>query len=194
MNWFKKAQLQETLPYFQEFEEYGDYVPNEDNLNNILENQFGVTISSTIGQGDSGVAYLLSNGDVLKITTNSQEGRVASYFLQNPNPNVITYKSVWKEGNLYYIIMEKIDVLVEDDHSVIKEFKYIDTLMRKNNCYNPECSYSIIQQDTFIKPELKQMLLNYLSTLKTIPIKMYDFLNTNNIGIKNGNIVFFDIT
>ena len=56
MNWYKKANLQSTLPYFQEFEEMGEYVPNEESLNAVLENQFGATIVSDIGQGDSGVA------------------------------------------------------------------------------------------------------------------------------------------
>ena len=32
MNWYKKAQLVETLPYFQEFGDMGDYIPNEENI------------------------------------------------------------------------------------------------------------------------------------------------------------------
>lgn len=33
MNWYKQAQIQDTLPYFQEFQEYGDYVPDEELIN-----------------------------------------------------------------------------------------------------------------------------------------------------------------
>ena len=93
MNWYRRAQLQETLPYFQEFEEYGDYVPDEQSLTQKLENM-GITLGKEISRGDSGIAYMLSNGDVLKITTNSQEGQVASYLSQNPHPSIIEYKSI----------------------------------------------------------------------------------------------------
>jgi len=194
MNWYKKANLQETLPYFQEFEEMGEYVPNEESLNAVLENQFGATIVSDIGQGDSGVAYLLSNGDVLKITTNNQEGQVAKYFQDNPNPSVVEYKLVWKEGDLYYIVMEKIDQMAVDDPMFYDIFEHINDLKNSNQCYNPVCMYELIKNDKEIQPELKQVLLPYISSLQKIPVKLFDFLNINNIGIKDGQLIFFDIT
>jgi len=70
-----------------------------------IDDTINASIMSDIGRGDSGIAYLLSNEDVLKITTNAQEGKVADYFWNNPNPHVVEYKLVWKEGDLYYIVM-----------------------------------------------------------------------------------------
>ena len=192
MSWYKKSQLKETLPYFQEFEDMGEYVPNEKSINDILENQYGASIVSTIGQGDSGVAYLLSNGDVLKITTNSQEGKVADYFLTNPNPHVVDYKLVWKEGDLYYIIMDRIETMAIE--YVSDEFDYISKLMEINDCYDPKCSYSIIENDDSIDQSIQQKLLSYVSSLMEVPFRLYDFLNINNVGIKNGSLIFFDIT
>ena len=194
MNWYKKAQLQETLPYFQEFEDMGDFVPNEENLNAIIENQFGASIVSDIGQGDSGVAYSLSNGDILKITTNSQEGEVAKYFWMKPNPHVVDYKLVWKEGDLYYIVMDKIETMAVSNLEVSSAFKYINGIKDKANCYNPKCSYELVEKDTSIEPTLKQEILSYLKSLAGINIPIFDFLNINNIGIQGGNLVFFDIT
>lgn len=194
MNWFKRAQLQETLPYFQEFEEMGEYIPNKENIEAILENQFGASIVSDIGQGDSGVAYLLSNGDVLKITTNSQEGKIAQYFSSNPNPHVVQYHLVWKEEDLYYIVMDRIDKMASSNSEISKTFDYIYQLKEENRCYNQKCSYSLIKNDKFIEEPLKSEILSYLQSLMDIPIKMHDFLNINNVGIKDGNLVFFDIT
>ena len=94
MHWYRKAQLEKTLPYFEEFKDEGEYVPNQEELNQTLLNRFNTTIEGDIGQGDSGVAYSLSNGDVLKITTNNQEGKVALFFMEHHNPYVIKYKNV----------------------------------------------------------------------------------------------------
>jgi len=194
MNWYKRANLQSTLPYFQEFEDMGDFVPQEESLNNILENQLGATIVSDIGQGDSGVAYSLSNGDVLKITTNKQEGEVARYLWMKPNPHVVNYKLVWKEGDLYYIVMDKIEIMAASDGKMSFTFKYINAVLDRNKCYNPECSYHLISKDQVIDKDIKQEILSYLTALSKINIPIFDFLNIDNVGIKDGNLVFFDIT
>jgi hypothetical protein len=194
MNWYKRALLEETLPYFQEFEDMGDYVPDENSLNEILENQFGATIIADIGQGDSGVAYLLSNGKVLKITTNKQEGQVANYFWLNPNPHVVNYDLVWREGDLYYIVMEKIDTLAKDDSRIAHSFRYIEVILSSNNCFNVECAEHFISRDENIDESLKQDILSYLNSISGINIPIFDFLNINNVGLKNGKLIFFDIT
>jgi hypothetical protein len=194
MNWYKKSQLEQTLPYFQEFEDMGEYVPNEQSVNDILENQFNTSIVKDIGQGDSGVAYLLANGDILKITTNKQEGQVADYFSNNPSPHVVKYKLVWKEGDLYYIIMDKIETMADTSPYLVEVFDYIDKLMIVNKCFNPECSYSIIEQDDSLDTRIKKEILSYILDLTKTNISMYDFLNINNMGIKDGRLVFFDIT
>lgn len=194
MNWFKKSQLKETLPYFQEFEEYGDYIPDEESLNSRLK-AIGISIVSDIGSGDSGVAYLLSNGDVLKITTNHQEGKVSMHLLNNPHPSIVEYKKVWKEGDLYYIIMEHIDKVVSDIPELRDSFIKFNEITDKLGCYDPYCSYEILlEQNIFQSKQLENIVKEYLFYLKTIPIKIYDFINPNNIGIKDGVIKFFDIT
>ena len=194
MNWYKKAQLQETLPYFQEFESMGEYIPNEESLNAVLDNQFGATIVSDIGQGDSGVAYLLSNGDVLKITTNSQEGKIAKYISENPNPYVVEYKLVWKEGDLYYIVMEKIDNLAINHSDIEQGFHNLEFVMDKNNAHTPELLYKAVKNDNDMDLKFKNMILPYLFYIQKLPFKVYDFKIINNVGIKDEKLIFFDIT
>ncbi len=196
MNWFKKAQLQETLPYFEELAEYGDYVPNEETLNQQL-NLRGLSLQKEIGRGDSGISYQLSNGDVLKITTNEQEGRIAQYLIKNPHPYIAHYKDAWKMGDLYCIIMEYLDQMISDVPELKNIFDTLQEICQKHNCFNPQCSYRIIPKNPFFQSldeNIRIIVLNYLKHLSDIPIPIFDFLNSSNIGIKNGQIKFFDIT
>lgn len=196
MNWYKQSQLQDTLPYFQEFEEYGEYVPDEDSLNNKLKS-IGLSISNEISSGDSGVAYLLSNGDVLKITTNDQEGKVADYLIQNPHSSIIRYKNIWKEGDLYFIIMDHIDKMISDIPALKNIFDNIHKTTDSFNCYRVDCAYDIVLKDNYfnlLPSTIKNIIKGYLEHLKSIPIPIFDFLNSNNIGIQDGKIKFFDIT
>jgi hypothetical protein len=196
MNWYKKTQLQETLPYFKELEEYGDYIPDETSLNSKLDS-IGVTITSEINRGDSGIAYMLSNGDVLKITTNSQEGQVANYLTQNPHPSIINYKMVWKEGDLYFIIMEHIEQMISEIPVLKTIFDKTNQIINSANCYDVDCAYDILITNRYFKSlsyGIKNNILEYLKHLRSIPIPLFDFLNPNNIGLQNGKIKFFDIT
>ncbi len=192
----RRAQLQETLPYFEELSEYGDYVPNEEILTKQLQFR-GLKLQNEIGRGDSGISYLLSNGDVLKITTNSQEGKIAQYLIENPHPSIVEYKDVWKMGDLYCIIMEYLDQMVSDVPEIKNIFDRLQKIIEKYNCFNPQCSYQIIPKSAFFQSlsnKIKTVILNYLKHLSDIPIPIFDFLNSSNIGIKNGQIKFFDIT
>ena len=52
MNWYKKSTtLQDTLPYFTEFEDYGEYVPDENSLNTKLDSM-GLSMGKEINRGD----------------------------------------------------------------------------------------------------------------------------------------------
>jgi|ETNvirnome_2_300_1030623.scaffolds.fasta_scaffold05717_1 hypothetical protein len=190
-NWYKQAQLIESFPYFEQLGE--DYIPDEVDINYRL-GELGLSIISKIDSGDSGVAYLLSSNDVLKITTNDQEGKVAQYLMDNPSPYIVDYRYVWKLGNLYYIIMEQVDPLSDDLEDI---FDKLHWLQDKNFCYNPGCSIDILKKDPYFNSldnSFTSMILDYLLHLKNIPIKIFDFLNSTNIGTKNGTIKFFDIT
>lgn len=192
MNWYKLAQLESTLPYFQEFGEE-NYVPNQDKLNSTLREKYNTEISYDIGQGDSGVAYQLSNGDVLKITTNGQEAQVAEWLISNPNPNIVAYKDVWQEGDLFYIVMEKLDSLLETNTDLAQILDNLISILDKKQCYNVECALKILS--VYKDSPTLVIIRDYLQHLINIPqISIFDFLNPQNIGFKNGKLKFFDIT
>lgn len=196
MNWYKYTQLKETLPYFQELSGYGDYVPNEESISQHLD-ELGVSIVQEIGQGDSGIAYELSNGDILKITTNNKKGKIAQYLIENPFPCIVKYKHVWKEGDLYLIIMEKLDQMVDDIPYLKNIFHIIKRILNRHNCYSSDCAYGIMNDQQYAKlfPQyIYEMIKEYFLYLKQFPIKTFDFCNIQNIGLKNGKIKFFDIT
>lgn len=191
-SWYKKAQIAQTLPYFKEFEEYGEYVPDESKIQSILKNKYNTKVVSEIGRGDSGIAYNLSDGNVLKITTNEKEGKIANFLMNNPNEYIIDYKDVWKDGDLYYIIMEKIKNLDNKTLAILEKYQKI---LNKFNVVDVDKAIIIIKNSELynIYPIISQNILDYLFYLKNLNVKAYDFLNPNNVGMKDGHLVFFDI-
>ncbi|MFW6024973.1 MAG: hypothetical protein ACOCRX_01390, partial [Candidatus Woesearchaeota archaeon] len=172
--------------------EYGDYVPNEDRIQKIVKEKYNTEVITEEGRGDSGIAYNLSNGDILKITTNKQEGKIAEYLLSNPHKYIINYKDVWQDGDLYYIIMDKVENISSNLYSIIQQYQ---ELLDDNHIYNIEDAIKIINTSDLYKkyPIVTQEILKYLKHLEQSNINIYDFLNPTNIGIQNNHLVFFDI-
>src|ERR1035437_242398 len=134
MNWFnkfilqsthsmrKKALTTDTMPYFQELQDEGQYVPDTDRVTQNLQQRYNTKVTNSLGCGDNGCAYLLTNGNILKVTTNDQEGKVALWLKANPHPNIVSYFDVWKDGDLWYIIMEKVETKNVNSQTI----RYID--------------------------------------------------------------------
>ena len=130
----------------------------------------------------------------MKITTNSQEGQIANYILENPNPCIVKYKSVWKEGDLYYIIMEKIEDMAINYPSIEQEFNNLEILMETYDAHDPLSVYNLVQENNSISADFKVVLLPYLFYIQQLPFKVFDFTNINNVGVNDGKLIFFDIT
>jgi len=192
MNWYKTTQIEQTLDYFQELEEYGDFVPDVHSIYDKLEKTYGVEVVTEVGRGDSGIAYLLSDGNILKITTNAKEGKIAQWLLNNPNPYIAQYKDVWKEGDLYYIIMERVEPLDDNLYLIISQ---INNMLEKRNIYNVNKAISLIQNSDISKdyPNITRQIIDYFIHLENSGISFFDFLNPNNVGQKDGKLKFFDI-
>jgi hypothetical protein len=194
MDWykrFKKAVTETTMPYFQEFADQGQYVPDQQSVTNDLQKRFNAQIVQDLGCGDSGCAYRLSNGSVLKITTNEQEGRQAMWLAANSNPFVAEIYDVHKEGDLWYIVMEWIDAAPEDLKKAVQEASaYLD----EQGIYDARRAAQALQRWPGLVGPYGRQILSYVSYLASATKPPFDFLNPNNVGQKNGTIKFFDIT
>lgn len=195
MNWYalsKKAVTDTTMDYFREFADQGQYVPDRQGTADFLQTRFNTNIVSDIGCGDNGCAYLLSNGNVLKITTNENEGRQSMWLSANPNPFIAEIYDVHKEGDLWYIVMEKIDKAPAD---LIRAVEGAESHLHRLGIYNARISaLAAIRRWPGITGPYGRQIVEYINHLSRCPKAPYDYLNSSNVGIKNGVIKFFDIT
>lgn len=179
------------MPYFHEFAEDGQYVPDQQSVTNDLWNRFGAQIVADLGCGDSGCAYLLSNGNVLKITTNDQEGRQAMWLSANSNPFIAEIYDVHKEGDLWYIVMEKVDPPSAELKKAVSEASdYLDNL----GIYDAKRAAQALRRWPGVVGPFGRQIIAYVAYLAAAPKAPFDFLNPSNVGEKNGTIKFFDIT
>ncbi len=193
MNWYEKfvktALTPETMPYFQELQDEGQYVPDTNKVTQNLQQRYNAKVTSSLGCGDNGCAYLLSNGNTLKVTTNDQEGRMASWLKANPHPNVVKYYDAWKEGDLWYIVMETINT----GNGNLASIKYMQQVLQAKNCHDPSCALQWLSRIRPVQylPEVTSLLKH----LTTYPgRKPFDILNSGNVGFSNGQLKIFDIT
>ena len=180
MNWFKQAQKVDS-EYFTEL--FGKNVLNQQILENINDH---FKIQSFIGCGDDGCAYRLQNNLVLKITSNPKEAKVYFYLMEQNVPHTVNVIQIQREGQLFYVVKEWIPDAPTNIKSIIQK---IETYLDARKCYNPFCALKILQTKAY---PLKNQIESYLKAIQGVPV--YDFLNANNVGWKNGQIVFFDIS
>jgi len=188
----KPYQLVEQSTYFTDFDKYEGYSPNSESLCSELK---GIFIESVIDHGDSGEAYLLSNGDVLKITTNAREGEYAKWLVENPHPLIANYKHVWQDGNLYYVIMEYLDTGIPNYLKTLID--YMREVLDSHNCFNVDRAVSILIKDEKIQKLLHisvvKSILSYIDHIR-YGGNAFDFLSLDNVGLSDGKIKFFDIS
>lgn len=194
MNWYglyRQSVTDATMPYFAEFADMGNYVPDQQVTGDWLQQRFHASVVSDIGCGDNGCAYLLSNGNVLKITTNDQEGRQAMWLSANSNPFIADIYDVHKEGDLWYIVMEKVDKASPQLAQAVQDAS--DYLGDRGIFSAKNAPQALIRWPGMTGPYGRQIMA-YVSYLAAAPNSPFDFLDSDNVGEKNGSIKFFDIT
>ena len=192
MNWYKLAQTTDTLDYFAEL----DIFPDIEKTNSLIQEKINARILGEIGRGDNGIAYDMSNGDVLKITTNSQEYKIALYLMQNPNKYIAEYKQAWQEGDLYFIVIEKLKDMVVNHPMIVSYFEDLVKIAKQKSCFNPSCFLEILENNSYVNSHpYTPIVKNYLDHLTDISsLRLFDIINPANIGIsKDDGLKFFDI-
>lgn len=145
-----------------------------------IADKLGYKLKTNLDSGNSGVAYMLEDSKVLKITTDKTEFLVANK-LKGKNLKRIsnifeTYKI--KDQDVYIIVLEYLDSLSEELFELVEE--YNGTNIKNKN--NPEFDWLKIQLND-IETELKN---NGISNPT-------DFDWWMNMGLKNGNLAVFDV-
>lgn len=185
MEWINKSI---SINYFKELEDV-NYIPDFSEIEKILKiNEYGI-VRDMLGCGDSGCAYLLSSGYVLKITTNKSEADVAKWIIDNPHPTIAKYFKVWEHKKLHCIIMEKLTEMLKNTYPIDEMIN----ICEKSSSFDPNSSFWILSKDQYNDITYISQVRDYLSHIKKYG-KSFDFLNTGNIAISNGKLKFFDIT
>lgn len=149
---------------------------------NFLSNKFDLVKS--IGEGMWGIAYLTSDDKVLKITTDIQEMEAAKMLMNFAphEPFVKVYETGKVEGNLYYILREKVTPLSEDEmilfeNTIDDYYENPDDFITKN--LTP-AEFEKVEQFT----DYKSDIVNY---------GFDDVFSPFNVGYNShGNLVCFD--
>lgn len=70
----------------------------------------GLVVSDYLGSGAKGIAVLLNDGRVLKVTSDPVEAAFALWLIENPTPSIFPRVfEVWRDGNEYGIVRESVD-------------------------------------------------------------------------------------
>ena len=86
-----------------------------DNIEDYVES-INTSIDKVLGAGGEGVAILLKNGKVLKVTKSKRgENEIVKKLIDNPMDGMAKYYSIEEKDNIYYIIMEKLTMLNDSE-------------------------------------------------------------------------------
>jgi hypothetical protein len=178
-------------------------------LLNEMEKIYGFDVIGITGSGDNGMAYELSNGNILKVTTSSSEAYIAHKLIGKNLKHVANVYWIKKSKDKYIYEVEKLDtnwsdsdrqlwdvlIMIIDDDYMLEEFQ--------NMSHNEKIAYltelgfdereGIPDEDriNFFINGLKSVSQELESTHKSL-LKAMD-LGIDNFGIKNGELAVFDL-
>lgn len=199
-------------PLLEYTNSYGGSVPKiVDAIIDRVAADLGEEVKKFIGAGALGYAFALKSGRVLKLTKDKNEINLIYNLskLSSIPKSLMTYYNVGKIPNLsdddpqfYYILMDQVEPLTEDEESVINGFykhriqyqdNYYDEIMNvleKNieNWYNKWEFYKIK-----ICKGLLPHIRNIVKDLKKHKIKNTDFHSGNLGWNKDGKLIMFDL-
>ena len=176
---------------------------------NILQklSKYNIKPIQKIGEGTRGKAYLLKNGNVLKITSDISEAksmiRIKKYNLKNVVKPIRIFKK--QEGAKYYIEMEKLEKIPENIHNdksfetslgfITDSINEIDIKNINDVIKNKDKIY--YANDFFSKNDMKKHYNNFLRSAKKYPKFTNDYINglseLKNIGIEFNDSHFDNI-
>ena len=194
---------------------YGGYIPELiDAIVDRVADDLGEKVVKFIGSGALGYAFALKSGRVLKLTKDKNEINLIYNLskLSSIPKSLMTYYNIGKVDNpkpneeyqYYYILMDKVEPLTEEEQYVVNSF-YKHRIQYKTDYYT-EIMNEFLEthiDDWFngrgdadrrrICKELLPHVRNIVKDLKKHKIKETDFHGGNLGWNKEGKLIMFDL-
>lgn len=152
-----------------------------------------------LGGGSYGIAFLLKDHTVLKITCDQTEGKAASFLVGKRLENVAEVYEVYRlpKSDLHVIVMEYIpDSLADDDsfgeylHEIILKVLYTPGVSKKEKMI---LAIEYLREEPFDENSDMSNGVSYaLEALEKAGVVWLDFHN-GNMGMKGGRLYVYDI-
>lgn len=172
-------------------------------IERIAEN-LNVKLIKKLGNGYYGIAYLVNNDKVIKVTTDYQESENAKNLIGKKNKHFLNYYDVFEmtlkdsseNKQIYYILMDYIRPL----NSKEKSIRWNLYFQQDTDSYIKKLFSNIIEdeniKDEYILKFIKDIISQrseIFSEAEKLGIEFSD-AHKNNLGIKkDGSLVYFDI-
>ena len=192
-----------------------------DNLSDtikVLKNDFGFDKIEYAGEGHFGMAFVVNDDKILKLTNNEDEIRGIKKVLNKDIPGVIHYYDVkhYPDSNVYAILMDKVDLLSTEEETVYTTMYYEGSNYSDSDFWDEyddddEIRDELIDklQDRLQNPEEEDELesydldydeiVNYIEKYRELLNKLEENgvptadLHGGNIGVKDGELIHFDV-
>jgi hypothetical protein len=191
-----------------------------DNLSDtikVLKNDFGFDKIEYAGEGHFGMAFVVNDDKILKLTNNEDEIRGIKKVLNKDIPGVIHYYDVkhYPDSNVYAILMDKVDLLSPEEETVYTTMYYEgsnyfpsdfwDLFNDKNERKEIVKIVSDRLSDPYPEDELEPYdldyneIVDYIKKYKKLLLKLVKNdiptadLHGGNIGVKDGELIHFDV-
>ena len=213
----KKKKLKEIeVPSDIKKDQYKDFVLDWKNLgkilikysNNFSKNGINVMGAKRLGSGSFGVAYLLNDGKVLKLTKDTEEAIISNFLINKSIQHFVKIFGVFKlpitdtGEQIYAILQEKLMPVSKQDGSLleknIKVLKQViggsDPFIFTNKKWEEIKSLKQVQNKPDVLNYLEEIGFNNIcNDLNKSGIKFVDFHSGNFMRRSDGTLVLIDI-
>lgn len=196
---------------FNSEQEMLDRIENSENIKKFI----GSNIIKKLGSGSNGIAYLMSNNKVLKVTTDDEEAGTSALVKNIDHPNIIKIYDVaeWipkrdievghsrSNVKVYFIVQEKLeagpaienklkdyipDFVNEFGESLLNAAAYIGGIESKEK---------EIESNSNISEDARKFYLDVIEALKELKVRgiYWMDISASNIGRRKGDYVVFDL-
>jgi hypothetical protein len=185
-----------------------------DNAANLISQEWGYKIIKKLGEGSWGIAYLLDDNKVLKLTLNKKEVQYAYKFSKRHTKNLTNYYNVIKVnyGGLIFfaLLMDYVYPLTKEEKKIyedisIRFFYYSDLIEGITNPEDLKIQIEDFTHDMKVDGDWekydKKFIYNVFKQIRNIALEVKKYkivdpweMHSDNLGKKiDGDWVYFDV-